>query len=193
MSDERALSARTDKDARTCKYDVQQRLASLVAVAFSSLTPFANTSSLTPFAAGNAGPELSTIGPPANAKNCLSVGASYGANQMADFSSRGYGDPYPIMPTVTASGRFVYSAAACPSDGVCSGQNTVCGVSSLSGTSMATPGEDMRGAKRRAERAPCSQRRGAKRRAEKNEGCKETSEVSRKGGDVHDPRAVRSS
>ena len=40
ISRERALSTRTDKDARTWKYDVQRRLVSLIAVAISLPSPF---------------------------------------------------------------------------------------------------------------------------------------------------------
>ena len=82
-----------------------------------------------------------SIGSPSSSKNCVSVGASYGNQDMAPFSGRGFGGVSPIQPVVTAMGGGVHSAAACVTQRseTCTGDSDICLVSSKSGTSMATP------------------------------------------------------
>ncbi|UPU35238.1 S8 family serine peptidase [Geomonas paludis] len=86
---------------------------------------------------GNSGSALSTVGSPANAKNVISVGASYNgssAQNLASFSSRGPTADGRIKPTLTAPGVNLVSA---DSDGVKDSFNS--GTVAMSGTSMATP------------------------------------------------------
>ncbi|WP_224961149.1 S8 family serine peptidase [Geomonas subterranea] len=86
---------------------------------------------------GNSGPTLSTVGSPANAKNVVSVGASYNGSDdqnLASFSSRGPAADGRIKPTVTAPGVGLVSA---DSDGLKESFNS--GTRTMSGTSMATP------------------------------------------------------
>ena len=82
------------------------------------------------FANGNAGSGAQTVGSPASAKNCASVGASGNAspNTLAGFSSRGPTKDGRRKPTIVAPGSGVMSST--------SGDSTY---ASLSGTSMATP------------------------------------------------------
>jgi hypothetical protein len=59
------------------------------------------------FSNGNEGPGPRTVGPPATAKNCVSVGASLNgtnASSMASFSSRGPTSDSRIKPTLVAPG-----------------------------------------------------------------------------------------
>jgi subtilisin family serine protease len=79
-------------------------------------------------AAGNEGPFEGTVGSPASADAALAVGAVDGADQVADFSSRGprVGDG-AIKPDITAPGVAITAAQA--------GGGHV----AMSGTSMATP------------------------------------------------------
>ncbi len=82
------------------------------------------------FAAGNSGPGADSIGPPATAKNIITIGAA-SANSLgiAGFSSRGPTDDGRIKPDLMATGEQVTSASlAC----------AAC-VTSWAGTSMATP------------------------------------------------------
>merc|ERR1719203_2454083 len=92
------------------------------------------------FAAGNDGRDgPGTIGAPATAKNCITVGASEnGRGQLADgnmavFSSQGPATPAAprYKPDVAAPGFLVLSAN--------SNDNAECGTTVMSGTSMATP------------------------------------------------------
>ncbi|QWV94239.1 S8 family serine peptidase [Geomonas oryzisoli] len=86
---------------------------------------------------GNSGPTRSTVGNPANAKNVISVGASYNgsnAQNLASFSSRGPTADGRIKPTLTAPGVGLISA---DSDGLKNSFNS--GTLAMSGTSMATP------------------------------------------------------
>ncbi|MBP2029561.1 PGF-pre-PGF domain-containing protein [Methanohalophilus levihalophilus] len=95
------------------------------------------------FAAGNDGPTSDTIGLPATAKNCLTIGASenlhsFGgtksdnASEIASFSSRGPTDDGRIKPDLVAPGTYVVSTN---SHVVNSSFDYVI----MSGTSMATP------------------------------------------------------
>lgn len=96
------------------------------------------------FAMGNAGPSSGTIGSPATAKNCISVGATQQApNQtsMASYSSRGPTYDGRRKPTVVApggaSGNYINSAnnnTGNPPSQTCSVQGNP-----FMGTSMATP------------------------------------------------------
>lgn len=90
------------------------------------------------FANGNDGSAAHTVGPPATAKNCVSVGAtsngSSGANSIASFSSRGPTIDGRQKPDVCAPGVGVYSAS-----GDSSHTSNNCGTKPLDGTSMATP------------------------------------------------------
>ncbi len=89
------------------------------------------------FANGNSGPASSTVGSPANAKNVVSVGASYNgseAQNLASFSSNGPTADGRIKPTLVAPGVDIVSA---DSDGIKNSFNS--GTTTMSGTSMATP------------------------------------------------------
>ena len=88
-------------------------------------------------AAGNSGSSPGTLGSPATAKNCVSVGATQNgdnSNDLAGFSSRGPAFDNRIKPDVVAPGLSVTSANSIPTptDGHCSRTN-------MAGTSMATP------------------------------------------------------
>ncbi|MEO0226664.1 MAG: S8 family serine peptidase [candidate division WOR-3 bacterium] len=85
---------------------------------------------------GNEGPGTNTVGSPATAKNCASIGASDNGSTyytyLASYSSRGPTDDGRQKPTVLAPGgyyAYVYSST--------SGTNTYGG---MQGTSMACPG-----------------------------------------------------
>lgn len=90
------------------------------------------------FAAGNSGPGNNTVSSPSTAKNGLSVGAtqrSTSAGSMASFSSCGWTDDQRYKPDLTVPGSSIVSAANDFNAG-----NANCGTTSMSGTSMATPG-----------------------------------------------------
>lgn len=84
------------------------------------------------WAAGNDGPDSDTLSGQAQAKNALSVGAAVNAprhDEVAEFSSRGWAADGRIKPTLLGVGQ-----------GVTSSDQSVDGYTSMSGTSMATPG-----------------------------------------------------
>ncbi|MGW1296511.1 S8 family peptidase [Streptomyces sp. NPDC002533] len=91
-------------------------------------------------AAGNAGPDASTVGSPGAADGALTVGAVDGDDRTAAFSSRGprVGDG-AIKPDVTAPGVDI-TAASAPGSTIAKeyGENPE-GYVTISGTSMATP------------------------------------------------------
>ncbi len=90
------------------------------------------------YAAGNSGPGSGTVGSPSTGKNVVSVGSTLrgaSAEAMSGFSSCGPTDDGRIKPDVTIPGSTIISAR---SDGNATNNN--CGVTSLSGTSMASPG-----------------------------------------------------
>ncbi|MEO7796066.1 MAG: S8 family serine peptidase [Thermoanaerobaculia bacterium] len=90
------------------------------------------------FAAGNSGPGTASVGSPSTAKSAISVGATLrgtSANSMASFSSCGPTDDGRFKPEITVPGSSIVSAA---NDGSVTTNN--CGTTSMSGTSMATPG-----------------------------------------------------
>ncbi|MEO0157727.1 MAG: S8 family serine peptidase [candidate division WOR-3 bacterium] len=101
-----------------------------------------NPDALILFAAGNSGPNYHTVGTPACAKNCVSVGAA-GAfpsdEAIASYSSRGPAYDGRIKPTVTAPGgdgsNYINSADNNPN------QQPTCNIQGnpFMGTSMATP------------------------------------------------------
>lgn len=96
------------------------------------------------FANGNGGPGSGTVGSPATAKNCVSVGASQQApnqNTIASYSSRGPAGDTRFKPTVVAPGGdsngYINSAnnnSSNPPSATCAVQG-----SPFAGTSMATP------------------------------------------------------
>lgn len=94
------------------------------------------------FANGNDGPAGSTVGSPATAKDCVSVGASQQApdqDLMASYSSRGPAPDGRFKPTVTAPGGPTYIISANnhignPPSPTCATQGYP-----FEGTSMATP------------------------------------------------------
>jgi hypothetical protein len=96
------------------------------------------------FAAGNAGPDGSTVGSPGTAKNCVTVGATQQApnqNTIASYSSRGPASDTRKKPTVTAPGgesptyiNSVDNDSGNPPSATCSTQGDP-----FQGTSMATP------------------------------------------------------
>ncbi|WP_394850150.1 S8 family serine peptidase [Pendulispora brunnea] len=90
------------------------------------------------FAAGNSGPGNGSVGSPSTAKSGISVGATErgtGANSMASFSSCGPTDDNRIKPDITVPGADIVSAR---NDSNTASNN--CNTTSMSGTSMATPG-----------------------------------------------------
>jgi subtilisin-like proprotein convertase family protein len=90
------------------------------------------------FASGNAGSGAQTVGSPAAAKNCVTIGAttngSGGANAMASFSSRGPTADQRRKPDVSTPGSSIISAS-----GTTSHTDNNCSTKSGDGTSMATP------------------------------------------------------
>ncbi len=104
-----------------------------------------NKDFLVVFAAGNAGPDASTVSFPGTAKNCITVGASRrppNQNTMAGYSSRGPAHDGRYKPTVTACGgeasdTYVNSANNDPGNPPAQ----TCSIvgSPFQGTSMATP------------------------------------------------------
>lgn len=88
------------------------------------------------FSAGNAGPGTNTIGSPGTSKNVVTVGALGHGNSttVAGFSSRGPTDDGRTKPDIMAPGSSTISAG-----GDSSHSSNNCGLSSLSGTSMACP------------------------------------------------------
>lgn len=90
------------------------------------------------FAAGNSGPNPTTVSSPSTAKSAVSVGATQraaNATLMAGFSSCGPTDDGRIKPEITVPGSNIISAN---NDNDSATNN--CGTKSSSGTSMATPG-----------------------------------------------------
>jgi hypothetical protein len=90
------------------------------------------------FAAGNAGPGTASVGSPSTNKNGVSVGATLrgtSANSMASFSSCGPTADGRIKPDITVPGSGIISAL---NDNNVTTNN--CGTTSMSGTSMASPG-----------------------------------------------------
>ncbi|WP_165914523.1 S8 family serine peptidase [Streptomyces sp. AcE210] len=97
----------------------------------------ASTGTLFVIAAGNAGPNATTIGSPGTADAALTVGAVDKSDVLANFSSRGprAGD-YAIKPEITAPGVNIVAARAA---GTTLGTPLNQYYTSLNGTSMATP------------------------------------------------------
>jgi|CXWL01.1.fsa_nt_gi subtilisin family serine protease len=90
------------------------------------------------FAAGNAGPAAGGVSSPSTAKNVVSVGSTQrgsNAESMSSFSSCGFPPDGRIKPDITAPGSSIISAN---NDNSVTTNN--CGTTSMSGTSMATPG-----------------------------------------------------
>jgi subtilisin family serine protease len=90
------------------------------------------------FAAGNAGPGTGSVGSPSTNKNGVSVGATLrgtSANSMASFSSCGPTADGRIKPDITVPGSSIVSAL---NDGNVTTNN--CSTTTMSGTSMASPG-----------------------------------------------------
>lgn len=96
------------------------------------------------FAAGNSGPNASTVGSPGTAKNCITVGATRQAPQqdvMASYSSRGPASDNRYKPTVTSPGgedpTYITSVNNDPGNP----PSPTCQTASspFQGTSMATP------------------------------------------------------
>ncbi|MEE1813356.1 S8 family peptidase [Streptomyces sp. BE133] len=97
----------------------------------------ATTGTLFVIAAGNSGPEATTIGSPGTADSALTVGAVDKADALAGFSSRGprVGDS-AIKPEITAPGVNIVAARAA---GTSMGTPVDANYTAASGTSMATP------------------------------------------------------
>ncbi|WP_405904177.1 S8 family serine peptidase [Streptomyces sp. NBC_00656] len=97
----------------------------------------ASTGTLFVIAAGNAGPNATTIGSPGTADSALTVGAVDKSDVLANFSSRGprVGDS-AIKPEITAPGVAIVAARAA---GTAMGTPVDQYYTSASGTSMATP------------------------------------------------------
>jgi len=97
------------------------------------------------FAAGNAGPNSSTVSFPGTAKNCITVGATRRVplqHQMAGYSSRGPASDSRLKPTVTApGGEAGYAYINSANNHIGNPPAQTCSVASdpFQGTSMATP------------------------------------------------------
>ena len=97
------------------------------------------------FAAGNTGPNETTIDSPGTSKNAITVGASESSrfsgniNTIANFSSRGPTDDGRVKPDVVAPGTWIIStrSSVAPNDSLWGDYNSYYTYSS--GTSMATP------------------------------------------------------
>lgn len=87
-------------------------------------------------AAGNAGPDPSTVGSPGCAKTVITVGATTKSDQVANFSSRGPTSDGRIKPDVCFPGA---SIVACRASGTTMGTPIDAWYTNASGTSMATP------------------------------------------------------
>jgi len=99
---------------------------------------FKNPDMVIVFSAGNDGPATGTLGEPATAKNCISVGAShkgiYTSTGVASFSSRGPTSDGRLKPDLVAPGVYINSAR---NDGNIKSFN--CNKIANSGTSMSAP------------------------------------------------------
>ncbi len=90
-------------------------------------------------AAGNEGPDDTSIGSPGTSKNVITVGSSqnYRVNtnpeNISSFSSRGWAEDNRVKPDVVAPGEKVYSTV------MIGGWELTPDYSQMSGTSMATP------------------------------------------------------
>jgi len=104
-----------------------------------------NKGFLVVFAAGNSGPNASTVGYPGTAKNCITVGATRRPPDqavMAGYSSRGPASDTRYKPTVTAPGGeagYSYVNSADNHTGNPPAQTCNVASSPFQGTSMATP------------------------------------------------------
>lgn len=87
-------------------------------------------------AAGNAGPEASTIGSPGCAAKVITVGATNDTDEMMAFSSRGPTSDGRIKPDICFPGFGIVAARA---QGTSMGSLIDARYTSVSGTSMATP------------------------------------------------------
>jgi hypothetical protein len=84
------------------------------------------------FSNGNNGPGAMTVGSPATAKNCISVGGTRNGNQLNQiyyYSSRGPTQDGRLKPTVVTPGQSVYSVNGFSDNGY----------TGMDGTSMASP------------------------------------------------------
>jgi hypothetical protein len=97
----------------------------------------ASSGALFVVSAGNAGPDLQTVGTPGVASSALTVGAVSRQDEIADFSSRGprLGDGV-VKPELTAPGVGIIAARAA---GTALGEVADGSYTSMSGTSMAAP------------------------------------------------------
>ena len=96
------------------------------------------------FAAGNSGPNPSTVGSPGTAKNCVTVGASRQAPQqdtMAGYSSRGPTSDNRYKPTLTAPGGESPNYITSVDNHIGNPPSATCQTATdpFQGTSMATP------------------------------------------------------
>lgn len=96
------------------------------------------------FANGNSGPNGSTVGSPATAKNCVSVGAtkqSPGQETIASYSSRGPASDGRIKPTLAAPGGENPTYINSANNNTGNPPSPTCSTSGepFQGTSMATP------------------------------------------------------
>jgi len=87
-------------------------------------------------AAGNAGPDRSTVGSPGCARLVVTIGATNDNDQVTDFSSRGPTSDGRVKPDVCFPGAGIIAARA---QGTSMGTPVDDRYTSASGTSMATP------------------------------------------------------
>ena len=87
-------------------------------------------------AAGNAGPDASTVGSPGCAKTVITIGATTKTDQVAVFSSRGPTSDNRVKPDLCFPGGSIIS---CRAKGTSMGTTINDSYTQASGTSMATP------------------------------------------------------
>ncbi|WP_330319633.1 S8 family peptidase [Streptomyces clavifer] len=87
-------------------------------------------------AAGNEGPDATTVGSPGSAASALTVGAVDRKDRIAEFSSVGPTADGSLKPDITAPGTDIVAAKAAKGS---EGTPAVPGYVAMSGTSMATP------------------------------------------------------
>ena len=87
-------------------------------------------------AAGNAGPDASTVGSPGCAKTVITIGATTKTDQVAVFSSRGPTSDNRVKPDLCFPGGSIIS---CRAKGTSMGTAINDSYTQASGTSMATP------------------------------------------------------
>ncbi len=100
------------------------------------VTKAVNNGKIVVCAAGNSGPDESTVGCPADTPAALTVGATDKSDSMASFSSRGPTKDGRVKPDICAPGKDIVS---CKAAGIMKNKAIDTYYISMSGTSMACP------------------------------------------------------